>query len=494
MTLQLQLDRPLPESLPLGSGTAVFVAGSCFHPTERIESLEITLDGAAHPAMAHGLPRPDVSAAHPSGPHNSFFSGFWGTFPVPARARSGSVGVALAAVLQRGERVEIPLGTIVFTEPGARARSKESVPPALEARLRPGVIAICMATFEPDKNLFRAQIDSLRAQTDENWICVISDDASDREHFEMIVEVVGDDPRFDISRSPRRLSPYRNFERALELVPDGVRLVALCDQDDRWHPDKLRALREEIGDAVLVYSDMRLVEADGRVLRETMWQGRRNNHDDLLSMLVANTITGAATVFRRELLDVVLPFPDTPGFQFHDHWLAVIALACGRVAYVDRPLYDYVQHPGAVFGHVTHGGRPAKRRRLPGLGERRTVPRWRAGYFYGYVSREVQATVALLRGAGRISAAKRRALERFIACDSSLLALLWLACRPLRALIGRTETLGNELEIARGVAWKRLTELRARCWPHRRGPASDASIPSPESYSEKRLRRWRARI
>ena len=52
---------------------------------------------------------------------------------------------------------------------------------------------------------------------------------------------------------------------------------------------------------------------------------------------------------------LALPFPDTPGLQFHDHWLALVALAAGEVAYVDRPLYDYVQHAGAVFGDVTGG-------------------------------------------------------------------------------------------------------------------------------------------
>jgi hypothetical protein len=157
-------------------------------------------------------------------------------------------------------------------------------------------------------------------------------------------------------------------------------------------------------------------------------------------------------------------------------------------------LYDYVQHPGAVFGHVTHGGRAGKTRPLVRLRERRRVPRWRAGYFYGYLSREVQARVTLLRCAEQMSAAKRRALERFIACDSSMLALVWLACRPLRSLIGRTETLGSEFEIAEGVAWKRLTRLRARYWRHQRGPLSDSRIPSPQSYSQKRLRRWRARL
>ncbi len=466
----------------------MFLVGSCFHPSERIERLQISIDGTGHPAAAHGLPRPDVGAANPSCPHNSFFSGFWATVPVPARGEPGSVDVALAAQLASGAQAEIQLGTIAFTEPSTPE------PPSTRAQLGRSVIAICMATFEPEETLFRAQVESLRAQTDENWICLISDDCSAQQHFEKIVEIVGDDPRFMVSRSAQRLFPYRNFERVLELVPAGVELVALCDQDDRWYPDKLAALRAGLGDAVLVYSDMRLVEADGRPLRETMWRGRRNNNSDLVSMLVANTITGASALFRRELLDLGLPFPDTPGFQFHDHWLAVVALASGRAAYIDRPLYDYVQHPGAVFGHVTHGSRPPSRQRLLGLRERPKVPRWRAGYFYGYLSRKTQAMVALLRCADRLSQAKRRGLERFIACDESLMALFWLACRPLRRLVGRTETLGTEIELAQGIAWKRLIALRARYWPHQRGRLSDASIPPPQGFTQKRLRRWRARI
>ena len=38
--------------------------------------------------------------------------------------------------------------------------------------------------------------------------------------------------RFVVSRSPRRLGFYRNFERALRLAPPGAPLIALCDQDD----------------------------------------------------------------------------------------------------------------------------------------------------------------------------------------------------------------------------------------------------------------------
>ena len=476
MTLELRLERPLPASIPVGVSTAVFCVGSCFHPEELIERLEILVDGVPHPVSAHGMPRPDVAAAHGAGA-TSFFSGFWGTVPIPAHAREGAARLEVLATLASGIPVQAPLGQLEVRDPDVAASTVAPQPP--------GTIVICMATFEPDEALFRAQVQSLRAQTDDRWICVISDDCSRPEHFALIVDVVGGEERFTVDRSQQRLGFYRNFERALTLVPAGIELVALCDQDDRWEPDKLITLRGAIGDSVAAYSDLRLVEADGRVLRETFWEGRRNNYDNLASMLIANTMTGAASLFRRDLIDLALPFPDTPGFQFHDHWLAVMALSAGTVSYVDRPLYDYVQHPGAVFGDVTHGAGPRARR---------PRPLWRAGYFFGYLSREGQAQAALIRCAPRLTPAKRRALEWFIACDTSWLALLWLLVRPLRRVLGHTETLGTEIELAQGVVWKRLTALRARHWRRRLGILADAGIPPPQAFVQKRLRRWRARV
>jgi hypothetical protein len=230
---------------------------------------------------------------------------------------------------------------------------------------------------------------------------------------------------------------------------------------------------------------MRLVEQDGTVLRDTLWRGRRNNYDSLASMVVANTITGAATLFRRELLELLLPFPDTPGYQFHDHWLGIAALAAGEIAYVDRPLYDYVQHPGAVFGDVTHGRR-RRRERGPG--------RARAAYFHGYLAREAQAATVLARAGDRLDPRKRRALERFMACDRSPFALAWLAARPVRAVAGRTETLASESELAYGVLWKQLATAARGTALERLGPFADASVPPPERFTQRRLRRWRARI
>ena len=245
-----------------------------------------------------------------------------------------------------------------------------------------------MATFEPDIALFADQVRSLREQTDRRWLCVISDGGSAPDRLAEMRAVLDGDERFVVSPSQRRLSPYRNFERALTLAPAGAEFVALSDQDDRWYPDKLATLRATLGSALLVYSDQRLVAEDGLVLRDSLWHGRRHDRANLASLLVANTAPGASMLFRRALLERALPFPELPGVPYHDHWLALVALAGGELAYVDRPLYDYVQHGGAVQGALLGAGRAT------GAGGSRG---WRAAYFGGYLPRKLQAQTLLER-------------------------------------------------------------------------------------------------
>jgi hypothetical protein len=490
-TLRIELESPLPRALPVGDSTAIFCAGVCFDREQEVE-LELMVNGVRHRPAASGMPRPDVLAA--DGDPRSYRSGWWSTVQITAPATPGAVELRAAVRRSGGPEAVVPLGSIPVLAPA---------PPPATPAVTEDTIAVCMATYNPDPALFAIQVQSLLDQTDERWVCLVSDDCSEDHHFAQITQVVGRDPRFVVSRSDRRLGFYRNFERALQLVPDRVELIALCDQDDRWDPRKLEVLRAQLGDAQLVYSDQRLVAAGGRVLRETMWKGRRNNYTNLASLLIANTITGASTLFRRQVAELALPFPDTPGLQFHDHWLALVALASGGIAYVDRPLYDYVQHAGAIFGEVTSDG---ARLRAPwwrrGRGgphsPRGRSPRgrsrgWRAAYFCGYLAREVQAQALLARCSSKLAPTKRRALEHYIDSQRSALSFAWLVLRPLRALTGRNETLGTELELAPGILWRWLIVICAKLSEvsHRR--SCDATFPDPLDFEQQRLRRWRAR-
>jgi glycosyltransferase involved in cell wall biosynthesis len=500
--LDVALDRPLPETLPVGPATAVFCVGTCFHPQQPVVELTINVNGIPHRPIAQRMPRLDrfrdlhptltpeeVASAErdPASPRDpelrSYRSGFWATVPIALRERAGELELSAEARLADGTTAAAPIGTIGVID-GPKRLALERTP---EAGRKP-LIAICMATFNSDIDLFRIQVESIRAQTDRDWFCVISDDCSDAERFDQIVEVLGGDERFLLSRADKRLGFYRNFERALSLAPPQAELIALSDHDDRWYPDKLEALREAIGPALLAYSDLRRVDADGRVRAETLWRGRRNNRSNLASLLVSNTIPGAACLFHRRVIERALPFPAGPGWDFHDHWLAIVAMALGEVAYVDRPLYDYVQHPGAVLGRVTSKKPPS------GAATRRGfLPRWRSAYFGLYLQRAFLARIVLARCAAELTARKRRALRLVIAAASSPVAFAWLAIRPVRAMVGRNETLRVEEVMIKGILWRQLIAIRARR-RERPGPAEDdASVPAfdPPSLG-RRQRRWLA--
>jgi glycosyltransferase involved in cell wall biosynthesis len=215
------------------------------------------------------------------------------------------------------------------------------------------LVAICMATHNPPQSLFQRQVESICSQTHERFVCLVSDDCSEHEALDRIERACEADPRFVLAAHSEKVGFYRNFERCLSHVPREAAFVALADHDDDWSHDKLEVLLGALLDsgALLAYSDMRVVDEHGGVVAPSYWTGRKNNHERFGSLLLANTVTGAASLFRRELLDDVLPFPPPVGHAFHDHWIACVALCLGEITYVDRPLYDYVQHGGNVIGH-----------------------------------------------------------------------------------------------------------------------------------------------
>ena len=87
------------------------------------------------------------------------------------------------------------------------------------------------------------------------------------------------------------------------MAPRSADFVTLCDQDDRWYPEKLERLLGAIGDAQLAYSDARVVSPAGDVIVPSYWTVRSTNYTNFASLLLANTVTGAASLFRRELLE-----------------------------------------------------------------------------------------------------------------------------------------------------------------------------------------------
>jgi SAM-dependent methyltransferase/glycosyltransferase involved in cell wall biosynthesis len=356
--LRWKVDVDLSQPFVVGRGNLLYLSGWCFHTQKRIKQLSVMVDGVARQVFNHSLAEEEAFKEH-SQPFdhagNSLSSGFWTTIPFEEVDAPREVKLSLHAVLEDEKEAEAGLGSLRLlpSEPSAQvADLPERDAPPSEPR-----VVICMATYNPPLDLFTRQFESITKQTHSNWSCIINDDCSDPATFEEIQRIAGQDSRFRVYRNPERLGFYRNFERCLKLVPPAsVDFIAFSDQDDEWYEDKLASCLKEFKaeDVQMVYSDMNIVARDGQLISNTYWTTRRNNYTDLEALLLANTVTGAAVVFRASLLDDLLPFPRMDAVAlYHDHWVACVALTRGRIEYVDRPLYAYRQHSDNVIGHVT---------------------------------------------------------------------------------------------------------------------------------------------
>jgi hypothetical protein len=291
------------------------------------------------------------------------------------------------------------------------------------------MVAVCLATHRPDPELLRRQLASLDAQTYRDIVLVREDDEAGT-------------------------GAYRAFERCLARVPADAHHVAPCDQDDVWHADKVAVLVEalERTGALLAYSDLRIVRPDGSVISDTYWTDRDNGWDDLGDLLATNVVTGAASLLRREVLDIALPFPPEVDGSHHDHWLALCALALGDLAYVGRSLVDYVQHGANLVGHAERRQRgPRPRPPATTIAERARRDRERH-----VVRPQVMARALLERAGERMAPAKRRAAERAARGDEAWADVARIVAGAAREQVRPRRTLDAHRRAARGALWRRL--------------------------------------
>jgi glycosyltransferase involved in cell wall biosynthesis len=349
MVLKYAIDMPIPEEVVVGNGVFLPFAGWGFDTEHEIRKITVSLNGIVHSIDHRHTFRRDVHSTFGNNclTHPSLFSGFFGFVPFPKSLAGKSVEITLS-FHYRNSKTSVSLGSVSCIE----AVEVEKISPPIKVEPDQPLIAICMATYNPNLAAFQKQLDSIIAQTYRNWVLIINDDCSPIENYEAVCKLCENEPRIQIFRNTKNLNFYHNFERTLERITEAVDLIAFSDQDDYWYPDKLSRCMAEMQPGVsMVYSDMRIVKSDGEVLANTYWVNRRNYYDDVALLLLANTVTGASTLFRRSLLEVLLPFPYRLGSIYHDHWLSIVACAVGEIRYIDEPLYDYIQHGTNVLGH-----------------------------------------------------------------------------------------------------------------------------------------------
>jgi glycosyltransferase involved in cell wall biosynthesis len=217
-------------------------------------------------------------------------------------------------------------------------------------------LSVALATYNGATYLSEF-LDSLTAQQQLPHELVVSDDASTDATL-AILERFASDATFTVHilRNTTRQGVVNNFARSIAACCGEV--IALADQDDVWHPQKLTRLAQALlpPETQAAFSDAAVVDANLASLGYTMWHRIRFTQDEQACMargegfavlLKHSVVTGAALAFRSSLRDVALPIPED---WAHDAWLANIAAAQGAIIPVPEPLLAYRQHDSNVVG------------------------------------------------------------------------------------------------------------------------------------------------
>lgn len=226
-------------------------------------------------------------------------------------------------------------------------------------------ITVVMGTFNGEAYL-QAQLDSLLGQTLTDWRLLISDDGSSDRTREIIHRFATQNPNCDIKLIDGPGQGFaRNFMSALhhEMCRDCI--VAFCDQDDVWHPQKLeRAVVHLENDIPRAYgSVVQMVDADMNILSQTP---APQTLVDFGNLLVENCTVGNTVVLNACAVDVLRsqPLEITP--PFHDWWALLVIAGVGGEIFVDPcPTVFYRQHAKNIVGAAS--GIARKRRNLSAL-------------------------------------------------------------------------------------------------------------------------------
>lgn len=232
-----------------------------------------------------------------------------------------------------------------------------------------------LATFEGEEFLAE-QLESLANQTQLPDELVAVDDASEDRTPEMLADFARHAPfPVTVLRSEVHRGTCATFEEGLLRARGSLLLI--CDQDDRWVPEKVEVMAERMAqrpDAMLGFSDATLIDAQGARLSRSRWRvsgfGPREQDamavDPFGQMLARQVVSGCTSAVRAELVPAIVPFPagvhPALGDMMYDRWISLVAAAAAPVVTIPERLVEYRIHAGQQIG-------------IPALPLRRVVPR-----------------------------------------------------------------------------------------------------------------------
>ena len=209
------------------------------------------------------------------------------------------------------------------------------------------MISVTMATYN-GKAYVKEQIDSILAQTIQEFELVVCDDYSTDNTYQILEKYAAKDSRIKIFRNDFNLGFKKNFEKAISLCTGEY--IALCDQDDIWLPNHLELLKRNLEGYSLSCGNMEVIDLNGNSLgttwdKECHFYYTEGNYLYML-LLRGNKFQGASMMMKRDFVKKLLPISDA--IKYHDIWFAVCACMEQGLHYTTDVITKYRVHGNNV--------------------------------------------------------------------------------------------------------------------------------------------------
>lgn len=198
-------------------------------------------------------------------------------------------------------------------------------------------ISVAIAAYNGEKYIAE-QLNSILRQLGPEDEIVISDDGSSDRTLELIAGFCS--AQIKVFQNPKK-GVISNIENAIRNTSGDI--IFLCDQDDVWLPEKVSIIKTRFSKSRvnLVVSDAYIVNENLEELEDSFFK-LMNSGSGFFKNFVKNTFIGCCIAFKKELKDIILPFPEK--IPMHDSWIGLLAELKGDVLFIPEKLIYYRRH------------------------------------------------------------------------------------------------------------------------------------------------------
>lgn len=220
-------------------------------------------------------------------------------------------------------------------------------------------VRVLLATYN-GVSYIRQMVDSVLQQDYSDIQIVLSDDGSSDGTEKILEEYACAFPEKVLHyKSGLRFGcAQKHFMHLLSAFQDAP-YVMFCDQDDVWHPDKIRKTLDKMRSVesdssvpVMIHTDLRVVDSELREISPSFCKHSKldGNRLALNQLLVQNVVTGCTMMINNALVKLACNCSCDTGMLMHDWWLALLASACGKTGFLEEATIDYRQHGNNSVG------------------------------------------------------------------------------------------------------------------------------------------------